>query len=1324
MTLSTLVPPVPEKAVLDSGCTSTLITSSTPCHNKTPTAHGLRVSIPNGHIMQASHTATLHLPHLPVSFTASARAASVQPELRKSLVSLGQLCDHGCDYVLLDRQYASVIKDGVTTVIGLRDPTNGLWLVDLSPSGTPTPLPLPHPTYEHRANSAYEQKNKIQLIDFLHRACFSPPISTWTKAIDNNFFTTWPGLTSDAVRKFLPKSLATAKGHLKTSPKNLRSTTKVSSPSAVTPPSTVMTTPPSSPEPPVRTHFVYPKVIDITGKIFSDQTGRFPVTSSRGNKYIMIVYDYDSTAILAEPLKNRTEGELVRAYSRIHDYLTARGLKPQLQKLDNECPAALKKFMRAENVAFQLVPPYDHRQNAAERAIGIWKDHFVAGLASLDPEFPMHLWCRLIDQCTQTLNLMRPSRINPRLSAEAQLNGAFDYNKTPLAPPGTKVLVHETPNKRRTWAVHGVDGWYLGGAPEHYRCYRVYASKTRAERIARTVEFFPHYGKMPALSSADAAVRAAIDLCWALRNPSPSSPLAGIGDDQLVAIQQLSDIFNSLAPSEPDPIAPPRVLVNNPPVSRPRVTPASPRVSPASPDPVGPHLIPLDDGSPAALAPTLLRRSPRIHSSAPHVIPPDSSAYHAPHTPPAAHAVIHDTTGQAMNYRFLSAGPDRELWLRSMANDLGRLAQGIGQDRPVDQRVEGTNTIFFIAPTAVPKGRQVTYCKQEATIRPTKAETHRVRNCAGGDRLDFPGPTSTQTASLTTIKILLNSTISTAGARFSAFDIKNFYYGTPMSRYEYMKLHLSKIPDEVIHEYDLRSLANPDGWVYMEIRKGMPGLKQAGRIANDRLTTHLAKFGYRPVPRTPSLWRHDTRPIAFSLVVDDFGVKYVGKQHATHLLESLRHLYTVTEDWAGTLFNGLTITWDYPAGHVDISMPNYLPAVFHRFQHPVPAQHQGAPHAWTVPTYGAKVQYATPPDPAPVLASADITDIQQKVGSLLYYAVGVDPFLRVALGTIASEQSKATKHTQAACQWVMDYAASNPLSIIRYHASDMCLYLHSDASYLSETRARSRAAGHFFLSSTPVDPATPPSGIPTLNGPIHTLCTIIDVIVGSAAEAEIGAGYLNAQDAVPIRTTLLELGHPQPPTPIQVDNTTSDGFANGTMKQKRSKAMDMRWYWLKDRVRQGQFLVYYRPGKTNLADPFTKHHPPSHITDIKPKFCRTSHAPDLPLIPPLLPHPVRGCVNSGPRPVSVRPRILRARAPTRPCTPHISPHRASTVNDRIVCPRILRARAPTRLCTPHIPPHRASTVNDRIVCGQANPVLRQGRIVNQQQQQQRSTVAH
>ena len=186
----TIVPTSSEQGVLDSGCTSNLVTSATKCIDKVPTTHGLRVGIPNGQIMQASHNATLDLQHLPIQLSSRAREVSVQPDLQQSLVSLGQLCDNGCDYVLLDKHYASVIKDGITSVIGLRDPNTGLWLVDLEPSGAPTPLPTHHPTYSHHAHSAYEQKTKVQLLDFLHRACFSPPISTWIQAIEKNFFTT------------------------------------------------------------------------------------------------------------------------------------------------------------------------------------------------------------------------------------------------------------------------------------------------------------------------------------------------------------------------------------------------------------------------------------------------------------------------------------------------------------------------------------------------------------------------------------------------------------------------------------------------------------------------------------------------------------------------------------------------------------------------------------------------------------------------------------------------------------------------------------------------------------------------------------------------------------------------------------------------------------------------------------------------------------------------------------------------------------------------------------------------------------------------------
>jgi hypothetical protein len=166
----------------------------------------------------------------------------------------------------------------------------------------------------------------------------------------------------------------------------------------------------------------------------------------------------------------------------------------------------------------------------------------------------------------------------------------------------------------------------------------------------------------------------------------------------------------------------------------------------------------------------------------------------------------------------------------------------------------------------------------------------------------------------------------------------------------------------------------------------------------------------------------------------------------------------------------------------------------------------------------------------------------------------------------------------------------------------MVLYLHSDASYLSVSKAWSRAGGHFFLSDMSPDPTKPPLKPPTSNGPLHTTCQIMCNVLASAAEAKIGALFLNGQEALPIRVTLAELGHPQPPTPMQTDNSTAAGLANDTIKQKRSKAIDMRFYWIKDRVSQKQFLVYWRPGPKNLRDYHTKHHSSSHHRTMRPTY--------------------------------------------------------------------------------------------------------------------------
>jgi hypothetical protein len=220
--------------------------------------------------------------------------------------------------------------------------------------------------------------------------------------------------------------------------------------------------------------------------------------------------------------------------------------------------------------------------------------------------------------------------------------------------------------------------------------------------------------------------------------------------------------------------------------------------------------------------------------------------------------------------------------------------------------------------------------------------------------------------------------------------------------------------------------------------------------------------------------------------------------------------------------------------------------------------------------------------------------VQAVVGTLLYYSRAVDPTMLVALNAIATQRASPTEWTMDRVRQLMDYASSQEEAVLTYHASDMVLAIHSDAGYLNESKSRSRAGGHFFLSS---DVQNPPN-----NGAVLTIAQIIDAVMSSAAEAELGALFINAREAVHMRRVLTEMGHPQPPTPIQTDNSTAEGVINSRVRPKRTKAMDMRFEWLLDREQKKQFKIYWKPGKTNLADYFTKHHPPSHHRNVRGDF--------------------------------------------------------------------------------------------------------------------------
>jgi hypothetical protein len=256
-----------------------------------------------------------------------------------------------------------------------------------------------------------------------------------------------------------------------------------------------------------------------------------------------------------------------------------------------------------------------------------------------------------------------------------------------------------------------------------------------------------------------------------------------------------------------------------------------------------------------------------------------------------------------MEYLALMKDPRLQpLWTRGCGNECGRLFQGI-------RDIPGTDTCFFTTLKNIPEDRKITYGKIVCDYKPHKQEKEHARLTVGDDRLDYSGDVATSTADITTFRILMSSTLSTEDAAMMMMDIKNYYLGTLLPRFEYMKKLLSRFPKETIQKYNLNALA-VDG-VYIEIRNGMYGLKQVGLLANQLLQTRLAPFRYYPARHTPGLWLHKTRPISFTLVIDDFAVKYVGKQHAKHLRNALLRTYELKTDWTATVYSGMTLKWDY-----------------------------------------------------------------------------------------------------------------------------------------------------------------------------------------------------------------------------------------------------------------------------------------------------------------------------------------------------------------------------------------------------------------------------
>jgi len=458
-----------------------------------------------------------------------------------SLLSIGTLCDSGC-IAIYDKDKVTIQHAGKVILRGYRSSSTRLWTIDIAqPQAVATAAAA---VMHHGGGSSTHDT-----VAFLHAALGSPAISTMIAAIENGYIK-FPYLSASPVRRHRSNSIATAKGHLDQTRQGQRSTESAlhhifNDEDEVA--SDIFPAKAQSKSKRVTTKSSEVKMLP-TDKHYTDQSGRFPAVSTRGYEYILHMYSEDGNYIHSQPMKNRKSQSYTAAYEAGNDFFKSKGFTPLFEHLDNETSASLEKYCKDNSIALQYVAPHQHRANCAERAIRTFKNHFIAMLSVTDPEFPLDQWDLLLQQAEMTVNMLRGSNVNPYISAYQQLHGEFNFESTPLAPPGIKVLVHEKSAQRGSWSPHGVEG----PAMQHYRCYDVLVKATLRVRTSDTLSWHPHRNlALPGARPVDILAARMDDLSAALRETMKvlptliaqrnilSKPAASLAE----ALTTLRDIF-------------------------------------------------------------------------------------------------------------------------------------------------------------------------------------------------------------------------------------------------------------------------------------------------------------------------------------------------------------------------------------------------------------------------------------------------------------------------------------------------------------------------------------------------------------------------------------------------------------------------------------------------------------------------------------------------------------------------------------------------------------------------------------------------------------
>ena len=1038
----------------------------------------------------------------------------------------------------------------------------------------------------------------------MHKTIRCPPLSTYLNAIDKEYII-FPGLTTDMIRKNPPNTRNTTFGRMNTVRQNFQSTKLNFRPKNTgKQPQQFFhqfdtswdnedfhTDPNNTEYDDIDPHGIYYK----THTMYGDSTGQFPIASNEGHTHMILFYNADTRASEVKPLKSKAEAS--QAAIQYIQQSHKQGHQINVYCLDNIVDSILRTYCERSGLQLQLVPPANHRRNKAERIIQAFKNHFISILSACHTTFPSKYWYHLLPQAVVTFNLLLPSN-DPSISAyEAHYKKKWDFKAIPMAPLGVPIITHDKPSERASWANHGTDGFYIGFAPEHYRCFKVLVTATNSTRITDTIDWQPDAIQLPGYTFLEILEANINKLDKTLKSVDTF-----IED---LAIHQYQDLQQIYYPSSALPVTPRTIqeapldnetfTLTNPDNSSTLVTtrlaqlPGTTRRTVRFDIPPTPDQSSTSEGA-ISVRPLPSEGAPNIN----HPIAPNSEGEtsrqqtnsettYQTRSKSTARKVMTLALIGLLHAVFKDSGGNKISYKKAKTIDLHRWQQA--SDDEQIRLVETLNVMQYLPHSDLPPNTKPTYFNQVCSEkRSEKGLDARVRGTLGGDRLPKTYDVTAYTSDMTTKKILLNHCVSN-DHYFVVIDIKDFFVNSlhKLDSPCYMYINRADISENIIKRFNLHNLADYQNRFLVKVTGALYGHPAAARISQINLNKLLIANGYYET-EIKCLWKSTdpTNQILFSTHVDDFGISTPSHDKAQELINVLEQGgYIIShKDFKGTKYCGWTIHHDRVQRTLLLTMPDYVEALLARFSHLDIDKLGGVdnPIKYTPPSYGQKIK-SSHTDTSPTLSASDIKLIQEILGCVLFLCVSIRIDLATAINIVASNQSNPTEEVKAAAILILRYLKKHPNRGLEFKASDMILKCHSDASFGSSSGFRSRSGGIYYFGNKHDN---------MINGPVQILSSIQKTISASVAEAEYIALFDNGQNVLAIANTLLAITYPAQVPTIYTDNECAVNMANDDIKQRRTKAIDMRYHWTRHQIREQKLIIKWIQASDNLADFFTK----------------------------------------------------------------------------------------------------------------------------------------